>query len=302
MIDLHIHTTASDGSHPASEVVEMARSHHLLAFGVADHNSTGSLQEAYSLAEKYRLNFFPAVELDTLYQDQDLHLLVYGIDFQNQECRDWMDWIEKAKMDQTKRRVEKLKGLGFRIEYQELVGITKGKMPTGGDYVRALSIDPEGRNDPRVREYIDGARSDSPYLNFYLDWLKAGKKGFVPFEEMDCVKVIEKAGKLKGVAVLAHPSDAPEEYVRELKGRGLQGLEVYTSYHSPDLAKHWLGVAREAGLMITAGSDFHGKPIKPKVKFGIDCPEEQEIIERLTQAMDSSRGIYLFFPKPSAAF
>jgi len=295
MIDLHIHTTASDGSHHPAEVVELVREHHLLAFGVADHNSIGALPQTFQLAKENRLTFFPAVEFDTLYKNLDLHLLAYGIDFQNQECRDWMKFITRAKMKQTKRRVEKLRELGFKIDYQELIKITQGKMPTGGDYVKALSMSAEGRNDPRVRNYLDGPRSNSPYLNFYLDWLKAGKPAFVPFEQMECAQVMEKARRLKGVAILAHPSDTPAEYVKELAGFGLQGLEVYTSYHSAKLENQWRETARKLGLIITAGSDFHGKPIKPEVKMGVECKEEQEIMDRLSEAMALSKGIYLRF-------
>jgi len=295
MIDLHIHTTASDGSHSPAEVIELVKELKLRAFGIADHNSIGSLASAFDLAQKSRLNFFPAVEFDTVYKDMDLHLLAYGIDFQHPESQSWMEFISKAKMEQTKKRVEKLQKLGFRIEYEELIKITKGKMPTGGDYVRALSSSPEGRNDPRVRNYIDGPRSNSPYLNFYLDWLKSGKPAFVPFEEMECKSVIKKARNLRAVCVLAHPSDTPLDYVRELSKIGLQGIEIYTSYHSPLLAQKWLALARELGLIITAGSDFHGKPVKPDVNMGIECKEEQEILERLAKALVESKGLHLYF-------
>jgi len=295
MLDLHIHTTASDGSHTAAEVAAMVSALKLKAFGVADHNELGSLEPAWQLAEKNRLCFFPAVELDTLYRDQDLHLLAYGIDFRARECCAWMEEIGKAKMKQTRRRVNQLKQLGFRIEYDELVRISRGKMPTGGDYVRALSSTPEGRSDPRVRNYLDGPRSDSPYMNFYLDWLKAGKPAFVPFEEMECRSVMEKTRSLKAVNVLAHPTGTPPEYVRELMAHGLQGLEIYTSYHPPEMARAWLECARKLGLLITAGSDFHGKPIKPQVNLGIECPEEKEILDRLRQALDQRGGRYLWF-------
>jgi len=293
MIDLHIHTTASDGAHSPEEVVGLVRGHKLLAFGVADHNAISSLEQTFQLAQKEKLCFFPAVEFDTLYKNMDLHLLAYGIEFKNPECQAWMKFITQAKMEQTRKRVEKLKAIGFKIEYEELVKITKGKMPTGGDYIRALSLAKDGRNDPRLRAYIDGPRSNSPYLNFYLDWLKAGRPAFVPFSEMECTKVMKKAHQLCGVTILAHPSDTPLEYVKELAEFGLMGLEIYTSYHSPELTLRWLELARKLRLMITAGSDFHGKPIKPDVKLGIECPEEQEIIDRLSQALDQSKGIYL---------
>jgi len=293
MLDLHLHTLASDGAHSPEELLKLVQQKGLSAFGIADHNSIASLKSAFSLAKSTGSQFFPAVEIDTLYKDRDLHLLAYGVNFQNPEWQEWMKQISQAKDLQTKRRVQKLKELGFKIEYQELMKISQSKMPSGGDYVKALSLSPEGRSDPRVRNYIDGPRSDSPYLNFYLDWLKAGKPAFVPFEEMKCEKVIKKILELKAVPVLAHPSDTPEQYVRELANLGLMGIEVYTSYHSRELAKFWIELARKLELLITAGSDFHGKPVKPEVKMGIDCKEEKEIIEGLSLAIETQGGIYL---------
>jgi len=293
MIDLHIHTVASDGSETAAEIVSQVRGKKLKAFGVADHNTIGSLAETYSLAQKAGIAFFPASEIDTLFRDQDLHLLAYGIHFDRAECRAWMEQIRSAKLDHTRRRVARLKQLGFRIDYDELMQISQGKMPTGGDYVKALSQDPEGRQDPRVRNYLDGPRSNSPYMNFYLDWLKAGKPAFVPFEEMECDKVIEKALSLGAVPVLAHPLDTPPEYVADLKNAGLRGIEAYTSYHNREKENYWKKTAEELGLFITAGSDYHGKPVKPDVKMGIDCPEQEQILSNLKQALQKSGGIFL---------
>jgi hypothetical protein len=293
MIDLHIHTTASDGSHIPAEVVGLVKAKGLKIFAVADHNTIGSLKETFALAEKERIPYFPAAEIDTLYRDKDLHLLAYGVDFKRGDWRQWMDEIARAKLDQTRRRVDKLKELGFRIEYDDLMKITGGRMPSGGDYVKALCVTPEGRADPKVRNYIDGPRSRAYYLYFYLDWLKAGRPAFVPFEEMECGRVIEKVVRLNAAPVLAHPVDTPVEYVRELMDHGLAGIEVYTSYHNPERAGHWEKTARDLGLFITAGSDFHGKPVKPDVEMGIECKEEQEIIEQLGSAVRRANGKYL---------
>ena len=293
MIDLHIHTTASDGSHSPGEVVKLVKGKGLRAFAIADHNTIGSLPETYALAEKERIPYFPAAEIDTLFRDKDIHLLAYGVDFNRPEWQGWMKEISRAKLDHTRRRVDKLKELGFKIEYDDLMKITGGKMPNGGDYVKALSVTEEGRADPRVRNYIDGPRSRAYYLYFYMDWLRAGSPAFVPFEEMECGKVVEKVAALNAVPVLAHPMDTPLEYVRELMGRGLAGIEAYTSYHDSRRSDYWKKSARELGLFITAGSDFHGKPIKPDVEMGIECAEEPEIIDGLRAAIEQNKGIYL---------
>jgi len=168
------------------------------------------------------------------------------------------------------------------------------RQPTGGDYVKALSLHPEGRADPRVRAYIDGERSNSPYLNFYLDWLKAKRPAFVPFTAMEIAKVMERARRLGSALVLAHPSDTPKEYIKELKELGLDGIEVYTSYHSPREAQEWLSLARQLDLIPTAGSDFHGKKVKPEVEMGIECEEEKEMCQRLVRIISQRGGKFLF--------
>jgi 3',5'-nucleoside bisphosphate phosphatase len=293
MIDLHIHSVASDGSYTAEGIVELVVQKGIRAFGIADHNATGSLEKAFELAMQAGLLFFPSVELDTWQKEFDPHLLAYGIDFRNEQvCGSWMKEIMEAKRAQTRRRVDKLNSLGFKIDFEELMKISGGKMPSGGCYVKALSLHPEGQSDQRVRTYIDGPRSNSPYLNFYLDWLKAGTPAFVPFEEMEITGVIAKAKKLGATLVLAHPTNLPEKYLKELIDAGLSGLEVYTSYHSPEMSRHWLQLARKYGLMITAGSDFHGEKIKPDVKLGMVCEEEKEIIENLSRAVERNGGIY----------
>ena len=297
MIDLHIHTNASDGCHTPKEIIELVKEKRLYAFAIADHNAIDSLPEGWRLAQENQLNFFPAVEFDTLYKDYDLHLLAYGIDFTQPDCLNWMEEILQAKIEQSKKRVERLKELGFKIEFEELMEIAGWRQPTGGDYVKALSLHPEGRADPRVRAYIDGERSDSPYLNFYLDWLKAKRPAFVPFKAMEIRRVMERARSLGSALVLAHPSDTPKEYIKELKDSGLDGLEVYTSYHSPVQAQEWLRLGRQLDLIPTAGSDFHGKKVKPKVEMGIECPEEKEMVERLVEKISQRGGKILFSSK-----
>ena len=114
MIDLHLHTLASDGAHTPEEIIELVKKERLYAFAIADHNSIDSLPEGWRLAQENQLNFFPAVEFDTLYKDYDLHLLAYGIDFTHPDCLAWMEEILQAKIEQTRKRVERLKELGFK--------------------------------------------------------------------------------------------------------------------------------------------------------------------------------------------
>ncbi len=267
MIDLHIHTIASDGQHTAAEVVAMARDIGLEAIAIADHNSVESVGEGRREAKEAGIEFAEATELDTVFHDMDLHLLGYFIEVGSATCRDYMKEIHEAKLGQTRERVRKLQELGFKIDFQSLLRLSGGRLPYGVEYMRALQENEDNLQDPRVQEYISGSRAGSPFLNFYLDWLKSGRPAFVPLEAQPTEKAIQKIKQMNGVPVLAHPSDTPFQYAHELVDAGLQGIEVYSSYHDDEMTESWLKLAQDRNVLITAGSDFHGKDRKPDVKL-----------------------------------
>jgi predicted metal-dependent phosphoesterase TrpH len=245
-----------------------------------------SVAEGLRLSDEYGIQFLPCLEFDTVYIDYDLHILGYFVDHTSPDCGAWMEEIFEAKLGQTKIRVEKLAGLGFSIDFDEVMQISEGRLPTGATYVKALSGKPENREDPRVRAFIDGDRSDSPSVNFYLDYLKAGRPAFVPLDIQQTIETMEKIKKLGGIPIHAHPSDTPDSYIHDLVDAGLEGLEVYSSYHDNEMIEKFLKICRDRGLLVTAGSDFHGKKIKPKVFMGVEIENEREIVESLVKARE----------------
>ena len=159
--------------------------------------------------------------------------------------------------------------------------ISKWRLPTGKQYITSMKNNKKNMRNPDFMEFIDGKRSDSPYLNFYLDWLKAGQPAFVPLSMQPAQDAIKKIKDLGGVPVLAHPSDTPPDYVRKLVDEGLAGLEVYSSYHDKKTSEMFLNIAHEKNLLITAGSDFHGKEVKPTVKLAGIPGNDDELFEIL---------------------
>ncbi len=285
MIDLHIHSTAStDGQHTPHEIFEMAKRLGLSAIAFADHNSVGSVALGQSLAREYNMGFAPCVELDTFHKDMDLHVLAYFIDYQSPDFDTWMLQVEQGKRVQTRERVRLLNELGFILDYDELIQEAKGQLPTGNNYVDALLRDQQNRNDPRVKVFVDGPRSDSPALNFYLDYLKAGRPAFVPLKVQPTVGTIQKIKDLGGIPILAHPSDTPIPFVHELIDAGMMGLEVYTSYHDAKLSEKFLKIAKDRKVLITAGSDFHGKKIKAHVDLAGITGNTDDLFEKLCKA------------------
>ena len=120
----------------------------------------------------------------------------------------------------------------------------------------------------RFSRYVRGDRSDSPVYNFYRDWFCAGKPAFVELEAAEAPEAIALVHSLGGVACMAHPGRTPTDLVDELAAAGLDGLEVFCSTHTGRDAVRFGRLAAARGLLMTAGSDFHGPSIKPDIRLG----------------------------------
>jgi predicted metal-dependent phosphoesterase TrpH len=285
MIDLHIHTIASsDGQHTPREVVAMAREKGLTAIAFADHNSVESVEEGIILSKMFDIELIPCLEFNTLYQGLDLHMLAYFIDHRSKELGKWLEEIHCEKQEQSFKRVEKLNKLGFVFSAEDVKKFSGNKIPTGMSFLKAIISREENRGDPRIKRYIEGDRASSPYVNFYLDYLRGGKPAFVPLVTVDTLYVIKRIKELGGIPVLAHPSDTGDDIIVSLIEGGLSGLEVFSSYHSPQDEAHFLSLSQEYNLVVTAGSDFHGSEVKPDVMLGEIRGNSYKLIEDLRQA------------------
>ncbi|KPK88822.1 MAG: hypothetical protein AMJ94_13985 [Deltaproteobacteria bacterium SM23_61] len=284
MIDLHIHTNASsDGQHSPREIFQMARGKGLRAIAFADHNSVKNVGEGVRLAEEFGIEFIPCLELNTLFNGLDLHLLAYFVDPQSLELQEWLEEIHHKKAEQARKRLERLNELGFFFTAKDLEAFSEGSLPTGVSFLKAILSHPENRRDPRLRPYIDGDRSDSPYVNFYRDYLRGGKPAFVSMEDVSTPEAVRKIKGLGAISILAHPSDTGEENIRALIRSGLEGLEAYSPYHTPEEQEAFRVFAENHGLLVTAGSDFHGKSVKPDVELGQVYGDHYDLISRLRE-------------------
>jgi predicted metal-dependent phosphoesterase TrpH len=284
VIDLHIHTHASsDGQHSPREIFEMARNKGLRAIAFADHNSVDNVEEGFRISREFAVEFISCLELNTLHNGLDLHLLAFFIDPRSPSLMDWLEEIRRKKREQAEKRVEKLNELGFTFPWDDLRKFCGDRIPTGMSFLQAILSRQENRKDSRLRPYIDGNRSHSPYVNFYLDYLRGGKPAFVPMEDVSTIKAIGKIKDLGGTPILAHPSDTGEENIRQLIDNGLEGLEVYSPYHDAPAQENFRAFAEKHGLLITAGSDFHGNAVKPDVELGGITGNHYELLCKLKE-------------------
>ena len=285
MIDLHIHTTASsDGQHGPQEIFEMSKRLEFEAIAFADHNSVASVGEGLRISREFGIEFVPCIEINTHYKGYDFHLLGYLIDHRDEGLLQWLKGLEANKRRQVRQRVNRLTKLGFMLSVKDVERHTLGREPTGVSYLKALLERKENRGDSRLRVYVDGERSDSPYLNFYLDYLAGGRPASIPIRFISTPEAIQLVQSLGGIPILAHPFEVKDERLFDLIGAGLEGLEVFSSYHREKDEQYFKGVCDRYGLLVTAGSDFHGREIKPDVTLGELRGGSYNLVEKLRQA------------------
>lgn len=284
MIDLHIHTDASsDGQHSPREIFAMAHKIGLRAIAFADHNSIANVAEGQRLSDEFGIEFFPSIEINTFFREMDLHLLAYFIDPGSPNLQAFLQALNQKKKEQAEKRVEKLNELGFVFTWEDLMRFSGESIPTGASYLKAVLSRKENACDIRLRPYIDGDRAYSPYFNFYRDFLRHGKPAYVPINEISTPSAIKEIKKMGGIPILAHPSDTGIENILDLLQEGLEGLEVYSPYHSPEEQEFYLNFSKEKDILITAGSDFHGLGIKPDIALGQIAGDHKRILAKLKE-------------------
>jgi hypothetical protein len=271
-VDLHIHSSnSSDGDYPPSELLRMAKQKGLRAISISDHDTVGAYPEALDLSHKFGVELIPSVELTTLFEGREFHLLLPFVQWESRVLQKILTTVSEARMAEAKERVAKLQALGFDIGWDEVILQTRGGPPLGVSIAQILIDKGRKQKIPALRKYYEGSNLHfAPYI-FYRDYFLEEGPAFVPKRTINLAEVLDTVSHDGAVPVLAHPGAYFERATREdlvaLVERGLVGLEVYSSYHEPEQVHSYRALAEELGLVATAGSDFHGR-IKPQVVFG----------------------------------
>ena len=265
--DLHVHTVESDGTYTAAQIVKQAIERGLSAVAITDHDTVGSIAQALKEAQETGLEIIPGIELTSQQDNQEIHMLGYFLDYKQQGLLDKLQLVQQNRIQRVYKIVENLKALGVELNAQTIFNIS-GRGTVGRMHIaRALLLDGWVSSTAEAfRKYI-GDNSPAYVCGFRLSALEA-------------IELIRDAG---GVAVLAHPYILDnDELITEFAGYGLQGLEVYYPEHSQSQVNFYLDLAKNLGLLVTGGSDFHGS-VKPGIKLGtIKIPFE--LVEKLRQA------------------
>lgn len=258
IIDLHVHSSASDGTFTPTELVAEAKRAGLSAFALTDHDTTDGIAEASKAAKAVGMELIPGVELSTEYEGKEIHVLGLYIDTQNATLQKQMADFRHSRDNRNVLMFEKLRAEGFDITQKALEACFPDAVITRAHIARYL-LDKGYIPDIKTAfsEYIgDGCRC-------YV-----GRPKVTP---MDAVDYIRSAG---GTPVLAHPviyhMERPKlmQMIREMKEHGLVGIEAIYSENTPADEQTYKTIAREQELLITGGSDFHGTN-KPDIRLGV---------------------------------
>jgi len=276
MKDYHIHSIYSeDGEYTPEELVRLCVENDISAMSITDHNTVKGVAEGLIAAERAEIRLIPGIEIDCIFGPFELHILGYGIDTGRHEYLDIENNIHEQIQEVSRKRLKLVQAEGFRICEEELAAAPQNPhWPgnwTGELFAEVLLNKQEEAENPLLLPYrAGGSRSDNPYVNFYWDFCGPGKSCFVPIRYPDASEMIELIHRTGGEAVLAHPGQTLTKHVEwlpEIISMGLDGIEAYSSYHTPDQCRYYHQAAEKAGLCITCGSDYHGKN-KPAIRPG----------------------------------
>lgn len=286
-IDLHMHSYYSDdGEFEPKQLIDLCLEKNIKYFSIADHNSVRGIKEAKEYCVGKNINIIPAIELDCTFNEINLHVLGYGIDCDKTVFYDIEDNIIKQEQFASKKRMKLVKELGIDFSDEVINSLSRNGVVNGEMIAEAaMKFDKNHENPLLMPYYENGSRSDNPYVNFYWDYCAQGKAAYaeVNFISLqEAISIIEESG---GIPILAHPGNNIKESINLLEqiiSCGIKGIEVYSSYHSREQVEFYKKFSLKHKLLLTCGSDFHGKTKPSIVIGGTDCEGiEDKIISQL---------------------
>ncbi len=256
-VDLHTHSTCSDGTVTPTGLVRLAQEKGLSAFALTDHDTTKGLEEAMAAAAGTDIEVIPGIELSTIYGEKDVHIVGLFFDYQSAEFKVAIQEFVDAREMRNRRMCEKMCAAGLPIPYDELMEANPGAVVTRANMAKFLLQKGAISN---IKEAFDKyIGDDCPF--------------FIPREKITPKKAVEFLRQYHGIPILAHPfqyqlgDEGLETLVQELKDAGLMGIEAYYSKHTPEMTAQIQALGAKYDLLLSGGSDFHGTN-KPGLEMG----------------------------------
>jgi predicted metal-dependent phosphoesterase TrpH len=272
-VDLHLHSTLSDGTWTPEQIVAEARRLGMLAISIADHDHLGGVEPAARAAAGSGVEVIAAVEINTDHCDTDVHILGYHIDLAHRALNRELARVREARLERNRRILRRLDALGCAIEERRVIELAGGGS-VGRPHIAAALVE---------AEYV------SSQAEAFDRWLARDRPGFVERYRLEPAQAIAYIRKAGGVAVLAHPAKVRnDQLIPALIEQGLRGIEAYHYDHSAAQARHYVTLSEQLDLLITGGSDSHGPDADRPVAMG-SVPVPEEVLAPLRQARQPER-------------
>jgi predicted metal-dependent phosphoesterase TrpH len=267
VIDLHTHTTASDGRCPPAELVARAARAGVDVLSVTDHDTVAGCEEAAAACADAGIRFVPGVEITAVMDERDVHVLGYFIDLRSESLQTFLLDQRQARIERIRKMVGRLAELGMTLDADEIL--------------RPSLVDP---GKAPGRPWIARALVDAGYVTStdeaFGRWLTPGRPAYVLREGARPDEVFERIHDAGGIASLAHPgSSKRDDRLDAFASAGLDAIEAYHSDHDPWTTLRYIQEAARLQLAISGGSDFHGNSHGPTAPGTVSLPVRE--FERL---------------------
>ena len=266
--DLHIHSTASDGTLSPTQVVEESHRVGLAAIAPCDHDTVGGIDEALEAGKRLGVCVLTGVEINTDVGDRDVHILGYRFDPSDAELSRKLSFLKEARHERGEQMVRQLRDLGMEIDIDEVLAHSHDA-PLGRPHVAAILV---------AKGYVPSIEVA------FGKYLCRGRPGFVDRMRFSPAQAIALIRAARGIAVIAHPAKVKDPaLVESLVDQGLMGVEVYHTQHDAKARKRWRRFAERHRLLITGGSDSHGPEGTTDVAVGSITIDDDDL-DRLLAA------------------
>ncbi len=247
-IDLHIHTTESDGLLAVDEVLSIASKRGLNLISITDHDTTLGVEKALKIVDKYPIKIIPGIEFSTFYKDEEIHLLGYYKSIDNELLQKRLKTIRAERTEITRNIVTQLQQNEINIEWNEVCAVA-----SENGIICKTHIMYALRNKMREPQYLD--------WNLIASWFRPGGLGYIPYMGNPYEEAVDFIFETGGIPVLAHPGIIKNRsLVAELLGYKPIGLEVYYAYweDQQEIISFFHELSRKDAVLSTGGSDYHG--------------------------------------------
>jgi 3',5'-nucleoside bisphosphate phosphatase len=248
VIDLHTHSTASDGRCTPHELVNRAALAGVTTLSLTDHDTVAGCAAAAEVSATAGVRFVPGIEITAVMAHADVHVLGYFVDVHSPALLAFLSEQRRRRIDRVRQMIAKLADLGIRLDADAILqpGLDDAGRAVGRPWIARALV--EGRFVSGTREAFDR-------------WLARGRPAFVTRAGAAPAAVFARIHEAGGLASLAHPGVTQiDEWIREFVDSGLDAIEAYHSRHPPDVTNRYVRMARELQVLVSGGSDFHGDP------------------------------------------